>query len=278
MMSPWRWSVFCLLAMFVLPKAQGKEALPLFDAHLHYNVEARDPYPLPRVLNLFREHGISGILANSRPNEGSRALFEAAPPGLWVVPFIRPYAVRADRYTWFSDPDIYALIEQEFARGGYQGIGEFHLFGQDAASPWVKKMVDFAVRHDLYLHAHSDAEAVDHLFAHNPRAKIIWAHSGFTAAPEVIARYFEKYPTLWGELSYRDEVAAGGRLRPEWKKLFERYPDRFLLGSDTWVNERWEDYGRIMNGYREWLAELPREVAEKIAQGNAARLFRRPAK
>ncbi len=274
-MKSMRLALVFLATLFLAWGTRSAEPLPLFDAHLHYNVEAREPFPLPRVLELFREQRISGILANSRPNEGTRALFEAAPKSLWVVPFIRPYVVRPDRYTWFGDPAIYALIEQEFARGGYQGIGEFHLFGEDAASPWVKKMVDFAVRHDLYLHAHSDAEAVELLFAHDPRVKIIWAHSGFTAAPEVIARYFEKYPKLWGELSYRDEIAAGGRLRPEWKKLFERYPDRFLLGSDTWVNERWEDYARIMNGYREWLAELPREIAEKIAFGNALRLFRK---
>lgn len=274
-MKPLR-PILVVLAALLLPwSARGAEPLPLFDAHLHYNVEAREPFPLPRVLELFREQRISGILANSRPNEGTRALFEAAPKELWVVPFIRPYVVRPDRYTWFGDAAIYALIEQEFARGGYQGIGEFHLFGQDAASPWVKKMVDFAVKHDLYLHAHSDAEAVELLVAHDARVKIIWAHSGFTATPEVIASYLEKYPRLWGELSYRDELAAGGRLRPEWRKLFARYPERFLLGSDTWVNERWEDYARIMNGYREWLAELPREVAEKIAFGNAARLFRK---
>jgi hypothetical protein len=24
-----------------------------------------------------------------------------------------------------------------------------------------------------------------------------------------------------------------------WQALFERFPNRFLLGSDTWINERW---------------------------------------
>jgi len=33
--------------------------------------------------------------------------------------------------------------------------------------------------------------------------------------------------------------------------------DRFLLGSDTWINERWQSYGDIMAGYRAWLAQLP---------------------
>jgi hypothetical protein len=56
---------------------------------------------------------------------------------------------------------------------------------------------------------------------------------------------------------------------PEWRALFERYPDRFLLGSDTWVPERWAAYGDIMAGYRAWLEQLPPKVAAQIAHGNA---------
>ncbi len=256
--------------------SQAAEPLPLFDAHLHYNVEAaQGPYPLEHVLKLFRDNRITGILANSRPNDGTRALYEAKPKDLWVVPFIRPYIVQPDRHTWFNDPKIFALIEAEHRRGYYRGIGEFHLFGKDAKTEWVKKTVDFAVAHDLVLHAHSDDEAVDILFAHNPKVKIVWAHSGFSTAPETIGKYLRKYPKLWGELSYRYDVTEGGKLKPAWRRLFEEYPDRFVVGSDTWVNERWGQYAGIMNGYRDWLAELPKDVAEKIAWRNAERLFRK---
>lgn len=261
----------CVLLAF--GSARAADPMPIFDAHLHYNAEAQEAFPLASVLALLREQKIGGILANSRPNDGTRALYAVRSPELWVVPFIRPYVVRPDRYTWFADPAIYALIEREFARGGYQGIGEFHLFGQDAASPWVQKMVDFAVKHEIYLHAHSDAEAIELLFAHNPKVKIIWAHSGFTTAPELIEQYLRRYPRLWGELSYRDEVALAGKVKPQWRRLFERYPDRFLLGSDTWVNERWEQYAPIIDSYRAWLDDLPRAVAEGIAHRNAAALF-----
>ena len=255
---------------------QAAEPLPLFDAHLHYNVEAASgPYPLDTVLKLFRDNRITGILANSRPNDGTRALYEAKPKDVWVVPFIRPYIVQPDRHTWFKDPKIFALIETEHKRGYYQGIGEFHLFGNDAKSEWVKKTVDFAVAHDLWLHAHSDDAAVDILFAHNPKVRIVWAHTGFTTAPETIEQYLRKYPNLWGELSYRYDVTEGGKLKPSWRRLFEQYPDRFVVGSDTWVTERWGQYAAIMNGYRDWLAELPRDVAEKIAWRNAERLFRK---
>jgi predicted TIM-barrel fold metal-dependent hydrolase len=83
-----------------------------------------------------------------------------------------------------------------------------------------------------------------------------------------------KYPDLWGELSYRGGITDGsGKLTPEWRGLFERYPDRFLLGSDTWVPERWASYGEIMAGNRAWLAQLPPDVARQIARGNARALF-----
>jgi hypothetical protein len=39
------------------------------------------------------------------------------------------------------------------------------------------------------------------------------------------------------------------------------------------VNERWASYPSIMGGYRPLLGELPREVAQRIAWGNAAALF-----
>lgn len=267
--------VFAMLLCFA-PAAGAAEAgpLPLFDAHLHYNWEPGAHFPLDRVLALLRRHQVSGILATSRPNDGTRALVEAKPQGLWVVPFIRPYRVRADIQTWMDDASIQELIESEYRRGYYVGIGEFHLSGSAAATKWVKRTVDFAVQKNLYLHAHADDEALERLFAHNPKARIIWAHTGFATPAAKVAAYLERYPGLWCELSYRYGITDGARLTPEWKQLFERYPDRFLIGSDTWTNERWDSYGSIIAEYRDWLAQLPRGVAEQIAYRNAQKLFK----
>lgn len=254
--------------------ARADDRLPLFDAHLHYNWEPVAHFPVDKVVNLLRTAKVSGILATSRPNDGTHALVAAKPDGLRVVPFIRPYVVRADINTWFNDPKIYELIESEYQRGYFVGIGEFHIAGGATRGPWVKKMVDFAVAHDLILHAHADEEAIDILFAHNPKARIIWAHTGFGTPAAVVAGYLDRYPMLWGELSYRGGITDGeGKLTAEWRALFERYPDRFLVGSDTWVNPRWDTYESIMDGYRQWLAQLPRAAAEKIAYQNAERLF-----
>src|SRR5262245_60944680 len=254
--------------------SRADDRIEIFDAHLHYNWEPAPYYSLDRVLTLFKDHRVTGILATSRPNDGTHALVAARPDGLWVVPFIRPYGVRADIGSWFSDPLIYELVQEEFKRGYYRGIGEFHLSGRAAANEWVKKTVDFAVANDLFLHAHADAEAVEILMGHNPNARIIWAHTGFSLDTDRVAAMLTKYPQLWGERSYRSGISdGGGKLTAEWRALFTKFPDRFLLGSDTWINERWSTYGDIMAGYRAWLAQLPPEVAAKIAHGNAKRLF-----
>ena len=259
-------------------RALAQGAIEIFDAHLHYNWEPRPFYPLDDVLALFRKHRVTGILATSRPNTGTHALMDAAQNGkagdLQIVPFIRPYRIRADIGSWFNDPAILDLVRDEFKRGYYRGIGEFHLSGKAAESDWVRQTVDFAVANNLYLHAHSDDEAVEILMRHNPRARIIWAQSGFSLAGARVSAMLAKYPNLWGELSYRGGITDGsGQLTAEWRAMFERYPDRFVLGSDTWINERWASYGEIMAGYRAWLAQLPPKVAAQIAHGNARALF-----
>jgi Amidohydrolase len=250
------------------------EPIEIFDAHLHYNWEPKPFYQLDEVLALFKKHRVTGILATSRPNTGTHALMESKAEGLQVVPFIRPYHIRADIGTWFNDPVIFDLVRDEFKRGYYRGIGEFHLSGKAADTEMVKKTVDFAVANNLYLHAHADDDAVEILMRHNRHARIIWAHTGFGLPSERVATMLARYPKLWGELSYRGGIVdGGGKLTPEWRALFERYPDRFLLGSDTWVPERWASYGEIMAGYRGWLAQLPPQVAKQIAHGNARALF-----
>ena len=262
-----------VVALLAVDRASAQQ-LKIFDAHLHYNQEPNPFYPLDKVLEVFRRNGVAGIVANSRPNKGTHQLVEVKAPGLWVVPFIRPYRVRGDIQTWFKDPAIYELIQDEYKRGYYRGVGEFHIYGQDAEAPLVKKAVDFAVERDLYVLAHCDEPALLVLFRHNPKAKIIWAHTGFTTPVARVRELLDQYPALSAELSYRSGITeGGGALAAEWKALFASHSNRFLLGSDTWIHERWYGYDTIIKTYRGWLAQLPEDQARRIAYGNAERLF-----
>jgi hypothetical protein len=267
-----------LAALVGAAPADADEALPIFDAHLHYNDDATAALPVPAVLELFRASGVRTILATSRPNDGTHALVAAAAAqperAPRVVPFIRPYRTDADRATWFGDPAIYALIERELARPiAWRGIGEFHVFGQNADTPWVKRIVALAVERGLWLHAHCDEPALELLLGHDARVRVVWAHAGFGTPTGKLAGYLDRHPNLVAELSYRYDVTVDGRLAPEWRALFERYPDRFVVGSDTWVNARWSRYREIIDYYRGWLAQLAPATAAMIAHGNGERLF-----
>ena len=264
---------------------------PLFDAHLHYNEEAfngsEGPHPLPDVLARMRRNGVRGIIANSRPNEGTKSLAQAPETrqaGVTVVPFVRLYRNRADYTSWFRDEGIYEMVQSELARGTaagpYRGLGEFHLYESANASGVVaRKLMTLAEEKDLAVLAHVDDAAIDLLMANTPsrgaKVRLIWAHTGIGGAP--VARVDEllaRYPRLMGELSYRPGLTCeGGKLCPEWRQLLLKYPTRFLVGSDTWINQRWQSYDDTMKGYRTWLGDLPADVARRIAWENAAALF-----
>ena len=254
--------------------ASAQAPLRIFDAHLHYNQEPNPFYDLDKVLEIFRRNNVTGIIATSRPNKGTHQLVDAKAPGLTVVPFIRPYRTRTDIQTWFDDPAIWDLIQSEYKRGYYRGIGEGHIYGKAAAGEQVKRIVNFAVEKELWLHMHCDEEALLLLFGHNPKVRIIWAHTGFSTPPERVRELMDNYPALMGELSYRGGITErGGNLSADWRALFGSHSQRFLLGSDTWINERWFSYDGIMKTYREWLVQLPQDQARRIAHENAERLF-----
>ena len=208
-------AIAAAIIVFAAPVGgSAQPTLKVFDAHLHYNQEPNPYYPLDRVLDVFRRNSVAGILANSRPNKGTHQLVDAKAPGLWVVPFIRPYRTRDDVQNWSTDPAIYDLIEAEYKRGYFRGIGEFHIYGNAAQAPLVKQVVDFAAGRNLYLLAHCDEAALLILLAHNRSAKIIWAHTGFSTPTRRVRELLETYPELMGELS---TAAASARVVVSWR-------------------------------------------------------------
>ena len=58
---------------------------------------------------------------------------------------------------------------------------------------------------------------------------------------------------------------------------FLEFPDRFLVGTDTFTPERLHYIAEHARWSRQWLSDLPRDVAEKIAFRNGERLFGGPA-
>lgn len=261
---------------------------PLFDAHLHYNDEAwQSAHPLDDALGRLQRSGVRAIVANSRPNDGTKTLAaaraQAEAAGVTVVPFIRLYRNRDDYSGWFKDPSIYEMVLRELAAGTpsgpYRGLGEFHLYDSaNANGPVARQLMQLAQDKGLVVLAHVDDTAIDALMAHAPKARLVWAHTGIGGAPVNRVRgLLQRYPLLMGELSYRPGLTEGaGRLSAEWKALLSEFPTRFLVGSDTWVNQRWQGYEGLMQEAREWLGDLDATTARRIAWDNGAALYGLP--
>jgi hypothetical protein len=257
--------VVVLLAGFA-----GATDLPIVDTHIHYSRGAWDDYSPEQVLALLDRGGIRRAFVSSTPDDGTVRLYEAAPDR--VVPVLRPYREQGELGAWYRDPSVLGYLEDRLRRPIYRGIGEFHLSGEAARSPVVRAVAELARRHKLFLHCHCDAEAVEILLGLGTDLRVLWAHAGMSAGPDVVGRLVDHHPQLTVELALRSDVAPGGRLDPAWRALFLRHPERFMVGTDTWVPSRWPQVPAVQDETRAWLRQLPPDVARRIASANAERL------
>ena len=258
-----------LLAIWGAALAAADDKRPLVDAHIHYSHDTWDVLPPPEAVKVLRQAGLKKAFVSSSSDDGTQMLYKAAPD--LIVPVLRPYRRRGEIGTWVHDETIVAHVEARLKVNTYAGIGEFHVFGADADLPVMRRLVEFAKQRKIFLHAHSDADAVERIFRQDPDARVLWAHSGFTY-PDAVRALLAKHKMLWADLAYRNDYAPYGRLDPNWKQLFLDFPDRFMVGTDTPSPERWyyvEEHARIS---RTWLAELPGDVADNIGFRNAERL------
>jgi predicted TIM-barrel fold metal-dependent hydrolase len=263
-----------LLSFLGTPTGLAGEALPIFDAHVHYSDPAWVSYAPRSVIDVMDRSAVTRALVSSTPDDGTLMLLREAPDRF--VPFLRPYRSSGDMFDWVRNPEILRYLEKRLQTGRYRGIGEFHLMDEEQVrTPQVARIVELAVERDLLLFVHVDVAPVRALFAVNAKLEILWAHAGVFASPTTVGAMMDRYPKLWAELSIRvADIAPGGQLDPGWRALFLRHPTRFLVGTDTWTSSRWSEYLTLVEQQRAWLAQLPREVAQKIAYGNAERIFR----
>jgi predicted TIM-barrel fold metal-dependent hydrolase len=175
-----------------------------------------------------------------------------------------------------------------------------------ADSPLMLLLADIAAEHnvpiDLHMEAlpqdmpapddlkppnppqlHGNIAALERLLAHNPRAKLIWAHAGSDnvgfRTPELSRKLLAAHPNLYMEIKFdpgfpgKDPPIADGKLKPEWLKLYQDFPDRFLIGSDQHFDPpasvplaRAQQNALLLN-------QLPPDLRKKIATENALRIY-----
>jgi Amidohydrolase len=194
--------------------------------------------------------------------------------------------------------------------GVFSGIGEFTIHKefvsakiagevaslQDQA---LDRLIDFAAESGLVVLIHNDVDTpfakpgaepayaaqIKALFKRHPNATFIWAHIGVgriirpVKAQAAIVEDIIKDPSLshvYFDISW-DEVAKYVVATPESTKngadMINRYPDRFLFGTDEVAPPNQEKYLSVYYQYEPLWKLLTKEASEKVRKGNYERIF-----
>jgi len=268
-------SVLLAALMCLLSGRSAAAPQPLFDTHVHYNAAFTSRYSAEQIIATLTRNGVTRAAVTSQPPRQVLRLHAAA-PGL-IVPLLGVYTTPADKQTWTQDTGLPARVERMLQDGPWRGIGELHLFAGQRQSPVFLRIVELADRRGLPLLLHCDPAVIDSLYEHSPEARVVWAHAGAYPYPALLRDYLDRYPQLSVDLSMRAaRIAPDGELAPDWEQLLWEYPQRFMVGVDTFSAARWSKYGEAASRIRRWLAQLPEDVAARIAYRNAARIFAGP--
>lgn len=250
------------------------QASPMIDAHAHYTADDAAVLSPQQIVEKLDAAGVERIVISGSPWLHARELHEQAPAR--VIPLLGVYASHAGKALWMHDRKLPGRVAARLAEGDWAGIGELHLFARDADSPVFAELVRMADAHGLMLLIHGDPAVVERAFEIAPEVRVLWAHLGTVPAPGIVARMLERHAehALWVDTSVRDErIASDGMLLPEWRDLFEAYPDRFVVAVDTFSTNRWRNYGDVVAGIRRWLTALSPDVQERLLWRNAEALF-----
>jgi predicted TIM-barrel fold metal-dependent hydrolase len=127
--------------------------------------------------------------------------------------------------------------------------------------------------------------AFERLLAHNPEARIVWLHAGWDLTGErtvsLMHGLLARHGNLFMSVKYDGDGARrtqpfppeGDALRPGWLALLRAFPDRFVIGSDQFMDQGTER----LEGARRFVDALPPDLARRVAYDNARRVYRLPA-
>lgn len=263
---------WCLPVFF--GAAAHARAPQMIDAHSHYTAADAAVFTPNDIVGRLDAAGVGRIAISGTPPELARTLHAHAPER--VIPLLGVYASHVSKAMWMHDRALPARVAARVAEGGWAGIGELHIFSYDVASPVLAELVRIAARARLMLLIHGDAVIIDRIFELEPEVRVLWAHLGTVPDPDLLEEMLDRHAerALWVDTSVRDmRIAMGGSLRPEWRALIERHPERFVVAVDTFSPNRWRNYGEVVEHIRSWTASLSPPLQEALLYRNAEALF-----
>jgi Amidohydrolase len=194
--------------------------------------------------------------------------------------------------------------------GVFSGIGEFSIHKEFVSAkiagpvaslqnPALDRILDFAAESGLVVLIHNDidtpfakegtppayAAQLRSLFKRHPKTTIIWAHIGVgrvvrpAKEQSAIIEDMLKDPELshvnfdisWSEVA-KYVVASPASARAV-ADVINRYPDRFLFGTDEVAPSDQERYLRVYQQYGPLWQLLTKDAREKVRKGNYERIF-----
>ena len=262
------------LLLILLLLAVTVNAEPLFDAHLHYSAADAKVLGPKALIETLDRNAISHAVVTGTPASHVSDLYHYAPGR--IIPLLGVYHNHVDKADWHDDVSLPSYVETELKQGPWRGVGELHIFAKDRHSPVFRSIVELVSSRQLPMLIHGDPAVIDTVYDIAPTMQVIWAHAGTFPYPDLVADYIQRYPMLLVDLSMRDErIAPQGRLDDAWYELFVTYPDRFMVGVDTYSPSRWQSFDAVVARIQNWLSQLPEDVAAKLAYRNARDLYKK---
>ena len=288
-------SVFGLI--FLPGTIMAAENTNIADVHLHYNWDQQgETSPEDAIRILKKNNVVFGIVAGTPPE---LALELSNQTNGWLKAIFSPYLTPAHRMNWFADKALLPAARAGLASGHYHGIGEVHLIaglGPRLTNPVLTGLIDLAIEFNVPFLVHIETSSYKYflpLCKKYSKARFLLAHAGGLLDAENISALMQACKNIWVEFSSRDSlryidspiVDDKGRLLPGWLALINRYPERFMIGSDpVWpVDNRhqwdtpdtgWLKVDEYLAFHRLWLSYLPEKLARRIRLENAIELFR----
>ncbi len=293
-------SVMAVFMVAVPGSAWGRVPvdLPVFDVHTHYKWDQAEVTSAEEVIDYLDRAGVTRAVVIGTPATLALKVKRLAPER--IVAFYGPYlASGLEKFTWQSRSALLDEVRDGLLSGQYGGIGELHLIGGMSNRwdriPVLAGLLQLARKHDVPVMIHTEYSSPHptlRLCRANQDIRILLAHAGATLKPGDVARILDACPNLSADLAARDPwrylaypiTDEEERLLPAWRELILRYPNRFMIGSDTvWPVDRvsdwdeadtgWEQLERFLGFHRRWLSDLPEPVRQAVAWKNAERFF-----
>jgi len=195
----------------------------------------------------------------------------------------------------------FILVHHAYDVGGGEKGGEVRI---RVDHDLMRRIAALAAERGIPVLFHAEAEETpaqqaEALFAAFPRTLFIWAHNCGRASATQTARRLRRFPNLSCDLGHlfngpRTQGGYGkewprktpwvhlvqddaGRILPEMKQLFETFPDRFMIGTDTAHTAYLKSYEYRIAIFRVLLMQLAPEAARSIGAENARRIFMKSA-